>query len=70
MEQMMLHNYKAEVHGTQLIWIDQPPAPLERRRVMVVIEDSPFSQLNPPMTVCKTFFRHAAAWARPVVSKC
>lgn len=37
----MLHSYQAEVHGTQLIWIDQPPEPLERRRVMVVVEDTP-----------------------------
>ena len=43
----MLHSYQAEVHGTQLIWIDQPPAPLERRRVMVVIEDSSFSPAQP-----------------------
>jgi hypothetical protein len=43
----MLHSYLAEVHGTQLIWIDQPPAPLERRRVMVVIEDVPALTAQP-----------------------
>lgn len=35
----MLHTYQAEINGSQLIWIDQPPATLERRRVLVVVED-------------------------------
>ena len=53
----MLHSYQAEVHGTQLIWIDQPPAPLERRRVMVVIEDSPFSSAQPANDRLQNFLR-------------
>jgi hypothetical protein len=34
----MLHSYQAELNGSQLIWIDQPPAPLLHQRVVVVIE--------------------------------
>lgn len=36
----MLHSYQAELNGSQLIWIDQPPAPVEHRRVLVVVEDT------------------------------
>jgi hypothetical protein len=32
----MLHNYQAELNGSQLIWIDAPPAPLVHKRVVVV----------------------------------
>jgi hypothetical protein len=35
----MLHSYQAELNGSQLIWIDQPPEPVEHRRVLVVVED-------------------------------
>lgn len=35
----MLHSYQAELHGSQLIWIDQPPVPVEHRRVLVVVDD-------------------------------
>jgi hypothetical protein len=34
----MLHSYQAELNGSQLIWIDQPPAPLQHQRVVVVVE--------------------------------
>lgn len=34
----MLHSYQAQLNGTQLIWIDTPPAKLERQNVVVVIE--------------------------------
>jgi hypothetical protein len=36
----MLHSYQAELNGSQLIWIDQPPASVERRRVLVVLEEA------------------------------
>ena len=36
----MLHSYQAELNGSQLIWIDQPPLPIEHRRVLVVVEDA------------------------------
>ena len=36
----MLHSYQAELNGSQLIWIDQPPARVEHRRVLVVVEDA------------------------------
>lgn len=36
----MLHSYQAELNGSQLIWIDQPPLPIEHRRVLVVVEDT------------------------------
>jgi hypothetical protein len=32
----MFHSYQAELNGSQLIWIDQPPAPLAHQRVVVV----------------------------------
>ena len=34
----MLHSYQAELNGSQLIWIDQPPAPLSHTRVVVVVQ--------------------------------
>ncbi len=37
----MLHSYQAELNGSQLIWIDQPPAPLLHQRVVVVVEAQP-----------------------------
>ncbi len=37
----MLQTYQAEVNGSELIWIDPPPAPLAHRRVVVVVEDAP-----------------------------
>ena len=35
----MLHSFQAHLNGSQLIWIDQPPAPLMHQRVLVVVED-------------------------------
>ncbi len=35
----MLQTYRAELSGSQLIWIDQPPVPAKPRRVVVVVED-------------------------------
>ncbi len=35
----MLQTYRAELSGSQLIWIDQPPVPATPRRVVVVVED-------------------------------
>ena len=37
----MLHSYQAELNGSHLIWIDQPPVPVEHRRLLVVVEDIP-----------------------------
>lgn len=34
----MLHSYQAELNGSQLIWIDQPPEPLAHQRVIVVVQ--------------------------------
>ena len=34
----MLQTYQAQVNGSQLIWIDQPPAPLAYERVLIVVE--------------------------------
>jgi hypothetical protein len=36
----MLKSYSAEISGSQLIWIDQPPPNLTRQPVLVVIENS------------------------------
>lgn len=35
----MLNSYQAEINGSQLIWIDQPPKPVAHRRVLVVMDD-------------------------------
>lgn len=34
----MLQSYQAELNGSLLIWIDQPPTPLAHQRVVVVVE--------------------------------
>jgi hypothetical protein len=34
----MLQTYQAELNGSQLIWLDKPPATLARERVVVVME--------------------------------
>lgn len=36
----MLNSYQAELNGSNLIWIDQPPKPTEHRRVLVVMEET------------------------------
>ena len=35
----MLHSYSAEINGSQLVWLDSPPVPLMRQRVLVVVEE-------------------------------
>jgi hypothetical protein len=34
----MLQTYQAELNGSQLIWLDEPPHALMRERVLVVME--------------------------------
>ncbi len=34
----MLQTFQAELNGSQLIWLDEPPQPLTRERVLVVME--------------------------------
>ena len=36
----MLKSYSAEINGSQLIWIDEPPKNLKRQPVLVVIENT------------------------------
>ena len=36
----MLKSYSAELSGSQLIWIDEPPKNLNRQPVLVVIENT------------------------------
>jgi hypothetical protein len=36
----MLKSYSAEISGSQLIWIDEPPKNLKRQPVLVVIENT------------------------------
>lgn len=36
----MLRSYQAELNGSELIWIDQPPPAGVHRRVVVVVEDA------------------------------
>ena len=35
----MLHTYNAEISGSELTWLDVPPVPLQRQRVVVLIEE-------------------------------
>jgi hypothetical protein len=45
----MPKSYKAEISGSQLIWIDKPPKNLKRQLVLVVIGDtSPQTITSPP----------------------
>jgi hypothetical protein len=37
----MLQSYSAELHGSQLVWLDKPPLHLTRQRVLVVVESLP-----------------------------
>ena len=34
----MLQTYQAQVHGSQLTWIDQPSPPIAHQRVLIVVE--------------------------------
>ena len=43
----MLRSYSAEISGSQLIWIDEPPKNLKRQPVLVVIENAPLSSAEP-----------------------
>ena len=36
----MLRSYQAELNGSHLVWIDQPPIPIEHQRVLVVVENT------------------------------
>jgi hypothetical protein len=36
----MLKSYSAEISGSQVVWIDEPPQNLKRQPVLVVIENS------------------------------
>lgn len=42
----MLKSYSAELNGSQLTWIDEPPKNLTCQPVLVVIENAPPSQAN------------------------
>ncbi len=55
----MLNSYQAEINGSQLIWIDQPPKPVEHRRVLVVMEDiaSEPAKNPPPNSAYSAFIR-------------
>ena len=36
----ILQSYQAELTGSHLVWIDQPPNPIEHQRVLVVVENT------------------------------
>ena len=42
----MLHTYQAQIDGSQLIWIDPPPAPLAHERVLIVVERAEPTPIN------------------------
>jgi hypothetical protein len=39
----MLHSYKAQLEGSQLIWVGPPPALAQRHDVIVVIDSNALS---------------------------
>jgi hypothetical protein len=43
----MLHSYPAELHDSQLIWIDRKPAHAHKQRVLVVMEDESLDSQSP-----------------------
>jgi hypothetical protein len=56
----MLNSYQAEINGSQLIWIDQPPKPVELRRVLVMMKDiSSAPAKNPPTNSAHSAFMRA-----------
>jgi hypothetical protein len=44
----MLRSYSAELNGTALVWLDQPPPSLTHARVVVVVEDAAELPATPP----------------------
>lgn len=42
----MLRSYSAELNGSALVWLDQPPPDLKRARVLVVVEEEADSQVS------------------------
>ena len=36
----MLRSYSAELHGSNLVWLEQPPPDIKRIRVLVVVEET------------------------------
>ena len=36
----MLKSYHAEISGSELLWLDGPPAPLSHQRVLVIVDDA------------------------------
>ena len=39
-DSIMLQTYQAELQGSQLIWLDEPPVAVVRERVVVILERS------------------------------
>jgi hypothetical protein len=46
----MLQTYQAELNGSQLIWLDEPPATHARERVLVVMERPALVGQEKPVT--------------------
>ena len=44
----MLRSYSAQLNGTELIWLDQPPADLSGARVLVVVDDATLTGQQAP----------------------
>ncbi len=58
---LMLHSYSAELNSNQLIWLDQPPQPLIRKRVLVVVEEVAGSEsISSPSPSPRYDFTHLA----------
>ncbi|MGB4115434.1 MAG: hypothetical protein WBK51_02680 [Polaromonas sp.] len=56
----MLNSYQAEINGSQLIWIDQPPKPVQHRSVLVVMEEVAAALVkNPPTNSAYSAFMQA-----------
>ena len=46
----MLRSYSAELNGSALVWLEQPPPDIKRTRVLVVVEEDADSQVNDVQT--------------------
>lgn len=42
----MLRSYSAELNGSALVWLEQPPPNIKRTRVLVVVEEDADSQIS------------------------
>ena len=55
----MLRSYSAELNGSELVWLDQPPPDIKRTRVLVVVEEEVGLEMGTSKSPCYNFARLA-----------